>query len=109
MKCPMIKRVVAVLFVSAVALSAQESKAQEALTSNPVYQKNCAKCHGKTAEGRFMAGPSLVSEKVTATSADELRQVITSGKHRMPKFEGKLSAAEIDALVDQIRSQKKSR
>ncbi len=56
-----------------------------------------------------MAGPSLVSEKVTATSADELRQVITSGKHRMPKFEGKLSAAEIDALVDQIRSQKKSR
>ena len=51
-----------------------------------------------------MAGPSLVSEKVTSAAADGLRDVITNGKGRMPKFSGKLSPAEIDTLVQQIKS-----
>ena len=54
-----------------------------------------------------MAGPSLVSGKATSLSADELRDIITKGKHHMPKFEGKLSANDIDALVDQIHSDSK--
>jgi len=54
-----------------------------------------------------MAGPSLVSGKATALSPDDLRSIITKGKHHMPKFEGKLSPADIDALVDQIRSNAK--
>jgi len=89
----------------AVAASAQVPKADMPLTANPVYQQNCAKCHGKTAEGRFMAGPSLVSDKTSAISADALRNVIAHGKHRMPKFAEKLSAPDIDALVDQIKTQ----
>jgi mono/diheme cytochrome c family protein len=89
--------------------SAQEAKPQGALTGNPVYQKNCAKCHGKTAQGRFMAGPSLVSEKATSLTTDELQSIISHGKHRMPKFEGKLQPSEIDALVRQIQSQSKQK
>src|SRR6476646_6336912 len=89
----------------AIAASAQEPKADIPLTANPVYQQNCAKCHGKTAQGRFMAGPSLVSDKTSAISADTLRNVIAHGKHRMPKFAEKLSAPDIDALVAQIKTQ----
>lgn len=37
-------------------------------------------------------------------SADDLRNMITNGKHRMPNFSGKLSAEEIDTLVSQIKS-----
>lgn len=74
------------------------------LTSNPMFEKNCAKCHGKTAEGRHFGGPSLVSEEVRKTSADELRTIITNGKHHMPKYQGKLSPEEIDTLVSQIKS-----
>ena len=77
------------------------------LTENPVFQKNCAKCHGKSGEGRHFAGPSLVSEKTTSTSADELRDIITNGKHHMPKFAGKLTPEEINTLVDQIKAAKK--
>ena len=73
------------------------------LTENPVFEKNCAKCHGKTGEGRHFAGPSLVSEKTTSSSADELRDIITNGKHHMPKFGGKLTPEEIDTLVRQIK------
>jgi len=97
------------LVLFALAAHAQDAKPENSLTTNPVYQQNCAKCHGKTAQGRFMAGPSLVSEKATALSSDDLRDIITNGKHHMPKFGEKLSSTEIDALVDQIRAEKKQK
>lgn len=76
------------------------------LISNPVYEKNCAKCHGKSAEGRHFGGPSLVSEKTISASADDLRKIITNGKGHMPKYSGKISAEEIDRLVQQIKAGK---
>ena len=98
-----------VVFCLGLCVVAEEAKPQNSLPQNPLYQSNCAKCHGKTAAGRFMAGPSLISGKITALSADNIRNIITKGKHHMPKFEGKLSAADIDALVDQIRAQAKQK
>jgi mono/diheme cytochrome c family protein len=92
------------LFFVFLAASAQTPPAAASLTANPVYEKNCAKCHGKTAEGRFMGGPSLIAEKTTATSAEDLRNIITNGKGRMPKYTGKLTAEEIDTLVQQIKA-----
>ena len=83
--------------------AAQTPQASHGVTENPVYQKDCAKCHGKTGEGRHFGGPSLVSEKAAATSSDELRSIIANGKHHMPKFEGKLTAEEIDTLVREIK------
>ncbi len=89
-------------------LSFAAAQAQSApttsLTDNPVYAKDCAKCHGKTAEGRHFGGPSLVSEKVAATSADDLKNIISNGKGHMPKFAEKLKPEEIDALVQQIQA-----
>lgn len=74
------------------------------LTGNPVYQKQCAKCHGKSAEGRHFGGPSLASEKIAAKSADDLRNVISNGKGRMPKYNGKLSAEEINRLILELKA-----
>jgi len=88
------------------AVSAQTPPAAT-LIENPVFQKDCAKCHGKTAEGRHFAGPSLASEKTMSMSADELRDIITNGKHHMPKFAGKLTPDEINTLVQQITASKK--
>jgi mono/diheme cytochrome c family protein len=99
----------AMLLCCLVLAQAQDAKPDGSLTSNPVYEKNCAKCHGKTAEGRFMAGPSLLSGKAAAMSADDLRTIITNGKHHMPKFGEKLSSADIDALVDQIQARNKQK
>ncbi len=75
--------------------------------ANPVFQENCAKCHGKTAEGRHFGGPSLISEKTTASSADDLRSIITNGKGRMPKYSSKLTPEEIDTLIQQIKALQK--
>lgn len=83
---------------------AQNPPANMSLLTNPAYLKDCAKCHGKTAEGRHFGGPSLISAKTAATSADELRNLIAGGKGHMPKFAGKLSPEEIDSLVKQIQT-----
>lgn len=96
-----------VLFFACTAAFAQTPPADTGLTENPVFQKNCAKCHGKTAEGRHFGGPSLVSEKTAATAADDLRNIITNGKHRMPKYAGNLTPGEIDTLVQQIKAANK--
>lgn len=86
---------------------AQTASTEGNLTSNPVYEKNCAKCHGKTAEGRHFGGPSLVTDKTTTTSGDDLRNIINNGKGRMPKYAAKLTPQEIDTLVQQIKSSSK--
>jgi len=95
--------VCSLLFVS-IAISAQEPPAIRSLTADSAFQQHCAKCHGKTAEGRHFGGPSLISEKVAATSTDELRNIITNGKGRMPKYAGKLTSEEIDTLVQQVKT-----
>jgi len=92
----------ATLFL-ALPLFAQNSAPVTGLTSNPAYEKNCAHCHGKTAGGRKFGGPSLASIKVASASDDDLRSIISNGKGKMPKYEGKLTPDEIDALVHEIR------
>ena len=87
-----------------IAALAQTPESTGSLTSNPIYQRNCAKCHGKTAEGRHFGGPSLASPGVAAASSDDLRNIIANGKGHMPKFAGKLAAEEIDQLVAQIKA-----
>ena len=94
------------LFFTLTAVCAQTPPTDTTLTANPVFQKTCAKCHGKTAAGRHFGGPSLTSEKAAATSADELHNIITNGKGRMPKNAGKLTSEEVDTLVHQIKARK---
>jgi cytochrome c551 len=92
-------------FLTTFAFAEEHNPISSILTGNPIYQKNCVGCHGKTARGgRFRAGPPLVSDKVAAASSEELRAFITNGKGRMPKFGDKISVSDIDALVEQIRT-----
>jgi mono/diheme cytochrome c family protein len=83
---------------------AQTPPTDEGLLANPVYVKDCAKCHGKTAEGRHFGGPSLVSDKAAAASTEDLRNIIVNGKGHMPKFAGKLTTEEIETLVRQTQA-----
>ena len=90
------------LVIALTAASAQSAPSDTKLTEDHVFHKSCAKCHGKTAQGRHFGGPSLVSDKVATTSAEDLRNIITKGKGRMPKFAAKLTSEEIDTLVREI-------
>jgi mono/diheme cytochrome c family protein len=94
-----------VLFaLSALHAQTSSSESEATLIANPLYTKHCAKCHGKTAEGRHFAGPSLISPKAAAMSTDDLRNMIANGKGRMPKFAAKVKPEEIEVLVQQIQA-----
>ena len=90
------------LFASVTVLA--QTTTDAGLATNPVYKKNCAKCHGKAAEGRHFGGPSLISDKTRAASDDDLRNVISNGKGRMPKYTGIITPEEISTLVEQIKA-----
>jgi mono/diheme cytochrome c family protein len=96
--------VIAFSFPALTTTLAQTPPAEAGLRANPVYVKNCAKCHGKTAEGRHFGGPSLISPKTAAASTEDLRNITANGKGHMPKFAGKLTAEEIESLVSQIQA-----
>jgi mono/diheme cytochrome c family protein len=98
---------IACSFLALTPAIAQTPPADTTLLANSVYLKSCAKCHGKTAEGRHFGGPSLTSAKTAAASADDLHNIIGNGKGHMPKFAGKLTPEEIDTLVKQIQALKK--
>jgi mono/diheme cytochrome c family protein len=91
-----------VLLAVVIPVAATAQTAAPQLTTNPIFEKQCAKCHGNTAEGRHFGGPSLVSGKSTSLSEEELRNIISNGKGRMPKYAGKLKPEEIETLVHQI-------
>ena len=89
-----------------------------AADAGTMWAQNCASCHGKDGSGKTMMGKKLGVKdyhdaKVQAAFSDaEAERAIkegvkTNGKETMKPFGGKLSEADIKALVAHIRSFKK--
>jgi mono/diheme cytochrome c family protein len=76
------------------------------------YKSRCAACHGAHGTGDTMIGNNLkirnlASDEVQKQSDDELFNIISKGRNRMPAFDRKLSPDQIRELVKHIRSLKK--
>ncbi len=82
------------------------------------WNQHCASCHGKDGSGNTMMGKKLAVKdyrdaKVQAAFSDAEAEravkegVKENGKEKMKPFGGKLSDADIKALVAYIRSFKK--
>lgn len=63
-----------------------------------IFTKRCAMCHAVDSK---KVGPAL---KDMNKDAKVLKTAITNGRKMMPKFAGKLSGEEIDAMVAFIQS-----
>ncbi len=69
------------------------------LIGQGVYSARCQSCHG--AQGGGGRGPNVTSANVIAAYpniADQIA-IIANGKGEMPRFDGDLSAAEIEAVA----------
>lgn len=66
-----------------------------------VYARHCSGCHGANGEGRV--GPRLVGNRALADRSFVVRRV-TEGEGIMPPFERSLSAEQIGAVADHVRS-----
>lgn len=76
-----------------------------------IYKAKCAMCHaadgsGNTTMGKSMKLRDLRSPEVQKQSDAELTTVTADGKGKMPAYKGKLTDAEITALVAYMRSMK---
>jgi len=76
------------------------------------FKAKCAACHGATGAGDTTMGKNLKlrdmgSADVQKQSDADLNGIITKGKGKMPAYDGKLTADQINDLVKFIRTLKK--
>lgn len=71
-----------------------------------VYEKKCVMCHGKdgvgdTKAGKMMKTPDInVAEWKNGKTVAELMKTLREGLGKMPKYEGKLSDEELNAVAE---------
>ncbi len=82
------------------AVSAQSALAGD-IDANKIYNAKCKMCH---LFDHKKIGPAF---KDMNKDAAVLKATITNGRKMMPKWSGKLSEAEIDAMVAFIQSKQK--
>lgn len=76
-----------------------------------LYKKNCATCHAAdgtgSAVGKKLGAKDFKDPDVVKQSDAEFTKITREGKGKMPKFEGKLTDAQIKELVTYIRTLQK--
>lgn len=75
------------------------------------FKGKCAMCHGadgkgSTAMGKTLNLRDLGSADVQGQSDADLTNIVTNGKGKMPKYDGKLTKDQIADVVKYIRSLK---
>lgn len=107
-----IKGLVALAGISAISIlalsTADTSTVYGAADGAATYKAKCASCHaadgsGSTAAGKSMNVRDLRSKEVQGQSDDQLFQLISKGKGKMPGYEKTLGADTCKALVAHIR------
>src|ERR1700758_956812 len=81
-----------------------------AADASALWAQNCASCHGKDGSGNTAMGKKLGVKDYTKSqsfSDAEATNVIANGKGKMKAYKGKLSDADVKALVAYVRSLKK--
>ena len=94
--------ILAVMFVCSGATFAADGAA--------LWAQHCASCHGKDGSGNTAMGKKLGVKDYTKEqgfSDAEATNVIKNGKGKMKAYKGKLSDADVKALVAYVRSLKK--
>jgi cytochrome c6 len=72
------------------------------------FKAKCAMCHGADGAGKTSMGTTDLGAAATQSKSDaDLTGIITNGKGKMPKYDGKLTAGQITDLVKYIRTLKK--
>ena len=99
-----------VLTITALAIIALGTSPAFAADGAALYKGKCAACHGadgsKTKMGANTMRP-LNGADVQKQSDQELIDLTSKGKGKMPAYEAKMSADEIKAVVAHIRTLKK--
>ena len=87
---------------------AQQAGADKSLTNaqklgQRVFEQRCGICHAPARAGFQMYGPALYRDLVNGNE-DAIKEMIRSGTAKMPGFKFGLEPAEIDAIVEYLKT-----
>ena len=68
-----------------------------------VFEQRCGICHAPARAGFQMYGPALYKDLING-SEDAIKEIIRSGSAKMPGFKLGLQPAEIDAIVEYLKT-----
>lgn len=94
------------------------TKVRDIKAGQTIYNNRCAICHGETGKGNgrianSIKAPTPYNLTLSILSDDNLKQIITKGgaavsrSFGMPSWEKELSAAEIESVIDYIKTFRK--
>lgn len=67
-----------------------------------IFHTQCSRCHGDDGRGKAVfSTPSFIGSKL---SAEEMEQVITKGRAKMPAFSTRLTPVEIKSVAAYIKA-----
>jgi len=77
-----------------------------------VYKAKCAMCHGAdgagaTPAGKSLKAPSFKDSSIVNKSDADLITAVTKGKGKMPANQGKMTDAQIKAVIAYVRTLQK--
>ena len=86
-------------------LAAPLPLSEAALEGRIIFLQHCAHCHDAVGQPTKQSmGPWLDRALVTARSEAAVRKQITTGSQRMPGFQYDLSPAQLDQLLEFLKS-----
>ncbi len=99
------------LFLTVLAFALVFATASYADSGGDTFKAKCAMCHGADGKGATAMGKTLNlrdlgSADVQAQSDADLTNIVTNGKGKMPKYDGKLTADQIADVVKYLRTLK---
>ena len=79
---------------------------ETAESRSKIYTSNCARCHGANGKGNTQLGQDMgIPDLTTSTmSSAGIKQIINNGLGDMPAFRKKLTAAQVNSLVNEVRA-----
>jgi mono/diheme cytochrome c family protein len=86
--------------------SAADKNAARVSAGGDMFAQKCQQCHAFI-EGQYSFGPNLFHEMKPPhpkKTPAEIRLLLKEGKGKMPSFDGKLTADEVDDLIAYIHT-----
>lgn len=98
-------------FLAVLAFAVVFSTCSLAQSGADLFKGKCAMCHGPDGKGETPMGKNLKvrdlgSADVQSQSDADLTNIVTNGKGKMPKYDGKLTKDHIGDLVKYLRTLK---
>ncbi|MBX2971625.1 MAG: cytochrome c [Flavobacteriales bacterium] len=93
--------IVLLVFACGSANSSNDTMEADRSSGRAVYNMNCALCHGRDGRAGINGAKDLTASTLTK---EEMQAIVRNGRGVMAPYKNVLTAKEIDAVVEHVRT-----